>query len=74
MSDETNEAAPQSAPAPRKRILTKDLSARIAELERTVEELNARLAKIDGITDQIAKLEERINKLAVAVAQGPLRV
>jgi uncharacterized protein YceH (UPF0502 family) len=68
-----NEQA-QPARIPRKRILTKDLSARIAELERGVAELNDRLAKLEGLADQIAKLDERINKLALAVAQAPLRV
>ena len=70
--EETEQAQP--ARAPRKRILTKDLNARIAELERSVADLNDRLAKMQGLADQIAKLDERVNKLALAVAQGPLRV
>jgi len=61
------------AKKPRKqRVLTKDLSARIAELETKLAAqgegpgLEQRLAEM---TDQIAKLDERVSKIAHAVAQ-----
>ena len=88
--EENEQAQSQPARAPRKRILTKDLSARIADLERSVAALSQRLDKLEapaggtqsagsgdrvaGLADQIAKLDERVNKLALVVAQGPLRV
>jgi hypothetical protein len=53
------------------RVLTTDLSARIAELERKLEgsagtELREQIA---GLSDQIAKLDERVTRIAHAVAQ-----
>jgi predicted transcriptional regulator len=46
-----------------KRILTKDLDARVSELER----------KLSELTDQIGKLDERVMKIANSLATLPLR-
>ncbi len=46
-----------------KRILTKDLDARISELER----------KLSEIADQLTKMDERVNKIANSLATMPLR-
>jgi uncharacterized coiled-coil protein SlyX len=66
-------AADAEAKKPRKkRVLTSDLSARIAELETKLagvgegSSLEHRLAEM---TDQIAKIDERVSKIAHAVAQ-----
>jgi predicted RNase H-like nuclease (RuvC/YqgF family) len=64
----------EAAKPRKKRVLTKDLSARIAELEKKLEangeakpsDLEQKLAEM---TDQIAKLDERVSKIAHAVAQ-----
>jgi predicted RNase H-like nuclease (RuvC/YqgF family) len=63
--DEAEAAKPR-----KKRVLTKDLSARIAELEKKLEAKPSGLEqKIAEMTDQIAKLDERVSKIAHAVAQ-----
>ncbi len=65
-------AAGVEAKKPRKkRVLTKDLSARIAELEKKLEgaEGSGIEQKLAEMTDQIAKLDERVSKIAHAVAQ-----
>jgi uncharacterized coiled-coil protein SlyX len=49
---------------PGKRITTKDLSARIAEVERKLAELGEHLQRID----------ERVQKIANSIASSPLRV
>jgi len=46
-----------------KRILTKDLDARISELER----------KLSDIADQLTKLDERVTKIANSLAAMPMR-
>ena len=66
----------------RRRILTRDLSARIAELEGRIEVISAALAKphtpselelkVTELAQQIAKLDERVTKIAHAVAQTNL--
>ena len=60
------------APARKKRVLTKDLSARIEELEKKLEASDAVHQKIAQLADQIAKLDERVNKIALSVAQQNL--
>jgi len=58
------------APKPRKkRVLTKDLHAKIAELEKKLEGASNAEAKFAEIADQIAKLDDRVSKIAHAVAQ-----
>jgi len=69
-------AEPEPAKPRRKRVLTKDLSARIEELEKKFEsaveakpvpsDLEQKLAEM---SDQIAKLDERVSKIALSVAQ-----
>jgi len=61
----------EAKPARKKRVLTKDLSARIAELEKKLEggEGSGIEQKLAEMTDQIAKLDERVSKIAHAVAQ-----
>jgi uncharacterized coiled-coil protein SlyX len=49
---------------PGKRITTKDLNARIAEVERKLAELSEHLQRID----------ERMQKIANSIAATPLRV
>jgi uncharacterized coiled-coil protein SlyX len=62
-NDDTNgNGAEASKAAKKKRVLTKDLSAQVAELEK----------KVAGLSDQIAKLDERMMKIAHAVAQTNL--
>ncbi len=66
----------------RKRVLTRDLSARIAELEGRIEVISASLSKpaapspLEGkvaeLAEQVAKLDERVTKIAHAVAQSNL--
>jgi len=53
----------------KKRVSTKDLSARIAELEKKLEASASADAQITALSDQIAKLDERVSKIAHAVAQ-----
>jgi hypothetical protein len=63
----------------KKRVLTKDLSARIAELEKKIEalgdvaskpELSPNLEhKMAAMAEHLAKLDERVNKIALTVAQ-----
>jgi hypothetical protein len=72
------------APAPRKkRVSTKDLSERIAELEKKIEALTAAPsqpevpsdleAKMSALMDQVARLDERVARIAQSVAQSNLR-
>ena len=53
----------------KKRVLTKDLSARIAELEKKLAASTGASEQIAGLSEQIAKLDERVSKIAHAVAQ-----
>ncbi len=46
-----------------KRILTKDLDARVTEIER----------KLSELMDQISKLDERVMRIANSLATMPLR-
>jgi uncharacterized protein YceH (UPF0502 family) len=92
-SDENNGGSPDdgansnAADAPKairtkKRVLTSDLSARIAALEARIEAIGATLSKnqspsplegkITQLADQIAKLDERVSKIAHVVAQSNL--
>ncbi|MGH7947835.1 MAG: hypothetical protein ACREQF_01215 [Candidatus Binataceae bacterium] len=50
--------------SPGKRITTKDLNARIADVERRLAELS----------EQVQKINERVDKIANSLAQQPLRV
>ena len=70
-----------AAPAPkRKRILASQLSARIKELEDKLVQAGSEAphsatdleAKIAALTDQVAKLDERVTRIAHAVAQSNL--
>ncbi len=66
----------------KKRILTRDLSARLAELEGRIDVISAALSKpqtpselelkVAELAKQIAKLDERVTKIAHAVAQTNL--
>ena len=58
-------------PVRKKRVLTTDLSARIAELERKLEGSAGtdQREQIASLSDQIAKLDERVTRIAHAVAQ-----
>jgi len=66
----------------RKRVLTSDMSARIAELEGRIEVISAALSKRETpsplerqmaeLVRRIAKLDERVTKIAHAVAQSNL--
>ena len=66
----------------RKRVLTRDLSAQIAELEGRIEVISATLSKPEApsplerkvaeLADQIAKLDQRVTKIAQMVAQSNL--
>jgi len=47
-----------------KRVLTKDLEARIAEVERKLAELSEHIQRID----------ERVQKVVNSLAQQPLRI
>lgn len=77
-----NGAEAPKATTSRKRILTRDLSGRIAELEGRIEVISAALSKPElqsrleqkmaELVDQIAKLDERVTKIAHAVAQSNL--
>ncbi len=83
-NDDTNGNGAEASKAPniRKRVLTSDLSARIAELEGRIEVISAALAKRETpsplerkmaeLVGQIAKLDERVTKIAHAVAQSNL--
>jgi outer membrane murein-binding lipoprotein Lpp len=53
----------------KKRVSTSDLNARIAELEKKLEAGSSAEQKFAQIADQIAKLDERVSKIAHAVAQ-----
>jgi hypothetical protein len=72
--------APVAAAKPRKRVLTRDLSARIAELERKLEAMGEAKPepssdleqRIADLADSISKLDERMSKIAHAVAQSNL--
>ena len=64
----------EAAKPRKKRVLTKDLNARIAELEKRLDAYaeakpSGLEEKIAEMTDQIAKLDERVSKIAHAVAQ-----
>jgi predicted nucleic acid-binding Zn-ribbon protein len=59
--------------ARKKRILTRDLSERIAELEKKLEASDTASEQIAALSAQIAKLDERVSKIAHAVAQLNLR-
>jgi hypothetical protein len=75
-------AEPLKAVRNRKRILTSDLSARIAELEGRLEVISAAMSKpqapseleqkVAELASQIAKLDERVSKIAHVVAQSNL--
>ncbi|HVN30070.1 MAG TPA: hypothetical protein VMT64_16345 [Candidatus Binataceae bacterium] len=60
------------ASARKKRVLTKDLSARIEELEKKLEAATAGQARLAHLSEQLAKLDERVNKIALSVAQQNL--
>ena len=69
-------AEPETAKPRRKRVLTKDLSARIAELEKKLEDADEAKAapsaldqKLAEMAEHIAKLDERVSKIALSVAQ-----
>ena len=73
---EINAGGAEAAKPRKKRVLTKDLSARIAELETKLDGLAEAKREGSGLdqklaemTDQIAKLDERVSKIAHAVAQ-----
>src|SRR2546423_2426242 len=68
-NDKNGNGAETPNPARKKRVLTKDLSARIAELEQKLEASADAREQIAAISDQIAKLDERVSKIAHAVAQ-----
>ncbi|HLX36843.1 MAG TPA: hypothetical protein VKR29_03545 [Candidatus Binataceae bacterium] len=53
----------------KKRVSTSDLNARIAELETKLEAASSIDQKLAEMTDQIAKLDDRVSKIAHAVAQ-----
>jgi predicted nucleic acid-binding Zn-ribbon protein len=57
----------------KKRVLTRDLSERIAELEKKLEASAAASEQVAALSAQIAKLDERVSKIAHAVAQLNLR-
>ena len=59
--------------ARKKRVLAKDLSERIDELEKKLEASAATQGQVAALTEQIAKLDERVSKIAHAVAQLNLR-
>jgi hypothetical protein len=73
--------APKAARS-RKRVLTSDLSARIAQLEGRIEVISAALSKHESpsplerkmteLGNQITKLDERVSKIAHVVAQSNL--
>lgn len=69
-----NGSGAEAAKPRKKRVLTKDLNARIAELEKKLEAYGEAKPsgleeKIAEMADQIAKLDERVSKIAHAVAQ-----
>ena len=68
-NDRNGNGAEAAKAVGKKRVLTKDLSARIAELEKKLEASADTHAQIAALSDQIAKLEERVSKIAHAVAQ-----
>ena len=70
--DGNSNGAEAPAPARKKRVLTKDLSARIAELEKKLEASAGTHEQIAQLAQQIAKLDERVNKIALSVAQQNL--
>jgi|HubBroStandDraft_1064217.scaffolds.fasta_scaffold1773063_2 hypothetical protein len=59
--------------ARKKRVLTKDLSERIGELEKKLEASAGTQEQVAALTEQIVKLDERVSKIAHAVAQLNLR-
>jgi len=59
--------------ARKKRVSTRDLSERIGELEKKFEASAGAQERTAALTEQIAKLDERVNKIAHAVAQLNLR-
>lgn len=70
-----NGAEPAKIVKPRKRVSTKDLSERIAHLENKIYALSDSAPasseleqKLASLADQIAKLDERMSKIAQAVA------
>jgi hypothetical protein len=70
-NDTNGNGAEANTAGRKKRVLTKDLSARIAELEKKLEapagaEFREQIA---SLSDQVAKLDERVSKIAHAVAQ-----
>jgi len=67
--DTIGNGADAPKPAKKKRVLTKDLSAQIGELETRLEASAGTHEKIAALADQIAKLDERVSKIAHAVAQ-----
>jgi chromosome segregation ATPase len=67
--DSNGNGAEAPAPARKKRVLTKDLNARIDELEKKLEASDGTDEKLAGLADQIARLDERVSKIAHAVAQ-----
>ena len=69
-NNDTSGNGAEASPAPRKkRVLAKDLSARIVELEKKLEASTSTHTQIATLSDQIAKLDERVSKIAHAVAQ-----
>jgi|SRR5271155_1642764 len=78
----SNPADAPKAVRTRKRVLTSDLSARIGELEARLATMGAALSKdpspspleqkMTELADQIAKLDERVSKIAHVVAQSNL--
>jgi hypothetical protein len=74
--------APAPAAAKKKRVLTKDLSDRIGDLEKKIEALSVPPSqpelspileqKMAALAEQIAKLDERVTRIAQSVAQSNL--
>ena len=62
------ESAEEKKPR-KKRVSTNDLNARIAELEKKLEAAGSIDEKLAEMTEQIAKLDDRVSKIAHAVAQ-----
>jgi hypothetical protein len=77
-----NGAEVAKTPKTKKRVLTSDLSARLVELEGRLDAISAGLSKpnppspleqkVLALGEQLAKLDERVTKIAHVVAQSNL--